>query len=306
MTATIIDGKKIAAEVRAEVAERVRALLARGVTPGFVDLLIGEDPASKLYVGMKYKAAAEAGITAFDHLLPADAPLEQALEIIRALNADANVHGIIVQSPLPKESPIDIFDLQRAIDPEKDVDGLHPENQGLLAMGRPRYVPATPLGVAELLRRQGIEVAGKRTVVVGRSILVGRPLSILLSLKEPPGMNATVTLCHTGTKRLEIETRRAEVLVVAAGIPRGITANMVSADAVVIDVGTNKGPDGKLVGDVDFDHVKNFAGAITPVPGGVGPMTVAMLMSNVATAAERAPERAAADAPAAAPPETTA
>jgi methylenetetrahydrofolate dehydrogenase (NADP+)/methenyltetrahydrofolate cyclohydrolase len=306
VTATIIDGKKIAAEVRAEVAERVRALAARGTTPGFVDLLIGEDPASALYVGMKYKAAAEAGITAFDHLLPADAPLEQALEIIRGLNADPNVHGIIVQSPLPKESPIDIFELQRAIDPEKDVDGLHPENQGLLAMGRPRYVPATPLAVVELLRRQGIEVAGKRTVVVGRSNLVGRPLSILLSLKEPPGMNATVTLCHTGTNRLDLETRRAQVLVVAAGIPKGITANMVTADAVVIDVGTNKGPDGKLVGDVDFEHVRNFAGAITPVPGGVGPMTVAMLMSNVATAAERAAERSAAGATAPAPPEATA
>jgi methylenetetrahydrofolate dehydrogenase (NADP+)/methenyltetrahydrofolate cyclohydrolase len=292
VTATIIDGKKIAAEVRAEVAERVRALAARGVTPGFVDLLIGEDQASKLYVGMKYKAAAEAGMTAFDHLLPTDAPLDQALEIIRSLNADPSVHGIIVQSPLPRASPIDIFDLQRAIDPEKDVDGLHPENQGLLAMGRPRHVPATPLGVVELLRREGIEVAGKRTVVVGRSNLVGRPLSILLSLKEPPGLNATVTLCHTGTKRLEIETRRAEILVVAAGIPHGITASMVSAGAVVIDVGTNKGPDGKLVGDVDFEHVRNFAGAITPVPGGVGPMTVAMLMSNVVTAAERAADRA--------------
>jgi methylenetetrahydrofolate dehydrogenase (NADP+) / methenyltetrahydrofolate cyclohydrolase len=306
VTATIIDGKKIAAEVRAEVAERVRALAARGVTPGFVDLLIGEDPASKLYVGMKYKAAAEAGITAFDQLLPADAPLEQALEIIRGLNEDPNVHGIIVQSPLPKESPIDIFDLQRAIDPEKDVDGLHPENQGLLAMGRPRYVPATPLAVVELLRRQGIEVAGKRTVVVGRSNLVGRPLSILLSLKEPLGMNATVTLCHTGTKRLDLETRRAEVLVVAAGVPKGITANMVTADAVVIDVGTNKGSDGKLVGDVDFEHVRNFAGAITPVPGGVGPMTVAMLMSNVATAAERAAERVAPGGSVANPPETAA
>jgi methylenetetrahydrofolate dehydrogenase (NADP+)/methenyltetrahydrofolate cyclohydrolase len=293
MGATIIDGKRIGAEVRAEVGERVKALADRGVTPGFVDLLIGEDPASKLYVGMKYKAAAEAGMKAFDHLLPADATLEQALDIIRELNADPSVHGIIVQSPLPAESPIDIFELQRAIDPEKDVDGLHPENQGLLALGRPRYVPATPLGVVELLRREGIELEGKRTVVVGRSSLVGRPLSILLSLKDRPGMNATVTVCHTGTKDLGQETRRAEVLIVAAGIPKGITADMVARGAVVIDVGTNRDADGKLVGDVDFERVAPFAQAITPVPGGVGPMTVAMLMANVATAAERAADRAA-------------
>jgi methylenetetrahydrofolate dehydrogenase (NADP+)/methenyltetrahydrofolate cyclohydrolase len=294
MTATLIDGKRIASEIRAEVAERVRALAERNVTPGFVDLLIGEDPASQLYVGMKYKAAAEAGMVAFDRLLPADASLDQALSIIGELNEDPKVHGIIVQSPLPAESPIDIFELQRAIDPEKDVDGLHPENQGLLAMGRPRFVPATPLGVVELLRREGIEVKGKRVTVVGRSTLVGRPLSILLSLKEHPGLNATVTLCHTGTKDVGLETRRAEVLIVAAGIPKGITANMVTRGAVVIDVGTNKGPDGKLVGDVDFEHVFPYARAITPVPGGVGPMTVAMLMANVVTAAERVADRAAA------------
>jgi methylenetetrahydrofolate dehydrogenase (NADP+) / methenyltetrahydrofolate cyclohydrolase len=292
MTATIIDGKRIGAEVRAEVAERVRALAARGVTPGFVDLLVGEDPASKLYVGMKYKAAAEAGMRAFDHLLPANASLEQALDIVDRLNADPQVHGIIVQSPLPAESPIDIFELQRAIDPEKDVDGLHPENQGLLALGRPRYVPATPLGVVELLRREGIELEGRRTVVVGRSSLVGRPLSILLSLKDPPGMNATVTVCHTGTKDLGQETRRGEVLIVAAGIPKGITADMVARGSVIVDVGTNKTPQGKLVGDVDFEHVAPLAKAITPVPGGVGPMTVAMLMANVAMAAERAADRA--------------
>jgi methylenetetrahydrofolate dehydrogenase (NADP+)/methenyltetrahydrofolate cyclohydrolase len=293
MTATIIDGKKIAAEVRAEVAARVAALAARGMTPGFVDLLIGEDPASKLYVGMKYKAAGEAGMKAFDHLLPANASPEQALEIIRGLNADPQVHGIIVQSPLPPESPIDIFELQRAIDPEKDVDGLHPENQGLLAMGRPRFVPATPAGVVELLHREGVALEGRRVVVVGRSTLVGRPLSTLLSLKGA-GLNATVTLCHTGTKDLALETRRADILVVAAGIPKAITADMVTPGAVVIDVGTNKGLDGKLVGDVDFEQVSKVAGAISPVPGGVGPMTVAMLMVNVVTAAERFATRPAA------------
>src|SRR2546422_3893247 len=290
MTATIIDGKKIAAEVRSEVAERVRRLAARGVTPGFVDLLIGDDPASKLYVGMKYRAATEAGMGAFDQLLPASAPTEEALAIIEKLNADPRVHGVIVQSPLPPESRIDILELQEAIDPEKDVDGLHPVNQGRLAMGRPRFVPATPAGVVELLHREGIEVEGRRVVVVGRSTLVGRPLSTLLSLKAP-GLNATVTLCHTGTKDLALETRRAEILVVAAGIPRAVTGDMVAPGAVVIDVGTNKGPDGKLVGDVDFDQVSKVATAITPVPGGVGPMTVAMLMANVTTAAERAADR---------------
>src|SRR5439155_16831002 len=180
---------------------------------------------------------------AFDRLLPATATREEALGIVEDLNADPNVHGVIVQSPLPKESPIDIFELQQAIHPEKDVDGLHPENQGLLAMGRPRFVPATPAGVVELLHRTGITVEGARVVVVGRSTLVGRPLSILLSQKGP-GLNATVTLCHTGTKDLATETRRAEILVVAAGQAKSITADRVMPGAVVIDVGTNKGEEG--------------------------------------------------------------
>ena len=290
MTATIIDGKKIAAEVRSEVAERVQRLAEIGVVPGFVDLLIGDDPASKVYVGMKYRAAAEAGMKALDRFLPATAPAEEALSIIQELNNDPQVHGVIVQSPLPPQSSIDILRLQEAIDPEKDVDGLHPLNQGLLAVGRPRFVPATPAGVVELLHREGIDVEGRRVVVVGRSSLVGRPLSILLSLKAP-GLNATVTLCHTGTKDLGLETRRAEILVVAAGLPKAVTGDMVTPGAVVIDVGTNRSSEGKLVGDVDFDQVSKVARAISPVPGGVGPMTVAMLMANVATAAERAAER---------------
>jgi methylenetetrahydrofolate dehydrogenase (NADP+)/methenyltetrahydrofolate cyclohydrolase len=285
MAAKIIDGKAIAAEVRAEVAERVGKVGARGLVPGFVDLLIGDDAASGTYVRMKNKAAAEAGMRAFDHTLPADASLEQALGIIAKLNADPDVHGVIVQSPLPPGSPIDIFELQRAISPSKDVDGLHPENQGLLAMGRPRFVPATPAGVVELLKRSGIDPAGKRVVIVGRSTLVGRPLSILLSSKGP-GLNATVTLCHTGTKDLALETMRADILVVAAGQAKAVTGEMVSPGAVVIDVGTNRGDDGKLVGDVDFDQVSKVASAITPVPGGVGPMTVAMLLSNTVLAAE--------------------
>jgi methylenetetrahydrofolate dehydrogenase (NADP+)/methenyltetrahydrofolate cyclohydrolase len=290
VTAKIIDGKAIAAEVRAEVAERVKALAGRGVVPGFVDLLIGNDAASATYVRMKNKAAAEAGMRAFDHVLSATAGPEEALGLIEELNANPEVHGIIVQSPLPGESPIDIFDLQRAILPEKDVDGLHPENQGLLAMGRPRYVPATPAGVVELLHREGVAVEGARVVVVGRSVLVGRPLSILLSQKGP-GLNATVTLCHTGTKDLTTETRRAEILIVAAGHAGAVTADMVMPGVVVIDVGTNRGPNGKLVGDVAFESVSKVASAITPVPGGVGPMTVAMLMANTVTAAEQAASR---------------
>src|SRR5438309_7169860 len=236
---------------------------------------------------MKNKAAAEAGMRAFDRTLPSGASLEEALGIIEELNADQNVHGVIVQSPLPDESPIDIFDLQRAISPTKDVDGLHPENQGLLAMGRPRYVPATPAGVVELLKRSGNDPLGKRVVIVGRSTLVGRPLSILLSSKGE-GLNATVTICHTGTKDLAVETLRADILIVAAGQARAVTGDMVSPGAIVVDVGTNRGEDGKLIGDVDFDQVSKVASAITPVPGGVGPMTVAMLMHNVVLAAELA------------------
>ena len=285
MAARIIDGKAIAAEIRGEVAARVEALSRRGVTPGFVDLLIGDDAASATYVRMKNRAAAEVGMRAIDATLPADAPAERALELVEGFNADPDVHGVIVQSPLPDESPIDIFDLQRAIAPAKDVDGLHPENQGLLALGRPRFVPATPAGVVELLRRSGAELEGRDAVVVGRSTLVGRPLSILLSQKLP-GLNATVTLCHTGTKDLAAHTRRADVLVAAAGHLRAITADMVKPGATVIDVGTNRTDEG-LRGDVDFEAVREVAGAITPVPGGVGPMTVAMLLVNTVTAAER-------------------
>src|SRR5438105_12453229 len=236
---------------------------------------------------MKNKAATEAGMHAFEHTLPADATLEHALEIIGKLNDDPDVHGAMVQGPMPPGSPIDLFDLQSAIAPAKDVDGLHPENQGLLAMGRPRFVPATPAGVVELLKRADIDVAGKRVVVVGRSTLVGRPLSILLSMKGE-GLNATVTICHTGTKDVARETLRADILVVAAGHARAVTGEMVTPGAVVVDVGTNRTDDGKLVGDVDFDQVSKVAGAITPVPGGVGPMTVAMLMQNVVLAAELA------------------
>jgi methylenetetrahydrofolate dehydrogenase (NADP+)/methenyltetrahydrofolate cyclohydrolase len=281
MSARIIDGKAIAAQVRKEVAERVARA---GVTPGFVDVLIGEDPASKMYVGMKYKAAAECGMVAFDKFLPASASLDEALSLIEQLNADPSVHGIIVQSPLPPESPIDIFELQKATSPLKDVDGLHPENQGLLMMGRARFVPATPAGVIELLHRGEVEVEGRHVVVIGRSNLVGRPLSVLLSTKGR-GLNATVTLCHTGTKDVGQFTREADIVIVAAGHAKALTADMVKPGVVVIDVGTNNDAEGRLIGDVDFASVSEIASAISPVPGGVGPMTVAMLMDNVARAA---------------------
>lgn len=279
MTARILDGKAIAAAVRTEVAERVALLNA---PPGLAAVLVGNDPASHLYVGNKRKAAAEVGIVSHDADLPASLTQEELQKVIRDLNADPAVHGIIVQLPLPDH--IDAIAAQEGIDPRKDVDGLHPENQGLLALGRPRFVPATPAGVVEILRRSEIGVGGRNVTVVGRSALVGRPLSILLSLKGD-GRNATVTLCHTGTRDLAEHTRRADILVVAAGHPGAVTADMVRPGATVIDVGTNRGPDGKLVGDVDFPAVREVAGAITPVPGGVGPMTVAMLLSNTARAA---------------------
>jgi methylenetetrahydrofolate dehydrogenase (NADP+)/methenyltetrahydrofolate cyclohydrolase len=280
MTASLIDGKAIAAEVRAEVAERVSKLEH---APGLAAVLVDYDPASKIYVGSKRKMAAEIGIVSHDRDLPRDVSQEELLKVVRELNADPAVHGIIVQLPLPPG--VDPILIQEAIDPNKDVDGLHPENQGLLALGRPRFVPATPAGVVELLARSNVEVEGRHVVVVGRSGLVGRPVSILLSLKGP-GLNATVTLCHTGTRDLAAHTREADILVVAAGHAKAITADMVKGGVVVIDVGMNRDQDtGKLCGDVDFDAVKEVASAITPVPGGVGPMTVAMLLSNTARAA---------------------
>jgi len=246
-------------------------------------VMVGDDPASHVYVGQKRKMAAEVGIVSFDNDLPATISQVELLDRVQVLNVNPSVHGILVQLPLPEH--IDQITVQEAIDPHKDVDGLHPENQGLLALGRPRFIPATPAGVVEIMERAGVEVEGKRVVVVGRSALVGRPLSILLSLKAD-GLNATVTLCHTGTKDIAAYTREAEIVIVAAGKRNTLTADMVAPGATVIDVGTNRGDDGKLVGDVDFATVSEVAGAITPVPGGVGPMTVAMLLMNTVRAAE--------------------
>jgi methylenetetrahydrofolate dehydrogenase (NADP+) / methenyltetrahydrofolate cyclohydrolase len=282
MGAQIIDGRALAAQVRAEVAERVAKA---GVKPGFVDLLVGDDPASVQYVGMKNRAAEQAGMTWFDRRLPADATQEDILLTIAEMNADPAIHGILVQLPLPKTCDADPFEIVASIAPEKDVDGLSPISQGLLAMGRSdAFAPATPLAVIEVLSRSQIPVEGQHVVVIGRSLLLGRPLSIMLSTKGP-GLNATVTLCHTGTKDLGAHTRQADIIIAAAGSMNSVTADMVKPGAAVIDCGTNRDADGKTVGDVDFAAVAEVAGWITPVPGGVGPLTVAMLMSNVARAA---------------------
>ncbi|HJR18191.1 MAG TPA: bifunctional 5,10-methylenetetrahydrofolate dehydrogenase/5,10-methenyltetrahydrofolate cyclohydrolase [Actinomycetota bacterium] len=280
MTARILDGKAIAAEVRADVAEHVSKLAA---PPGLAAVLVGDDPASHVYVGQKRKMAAEVGIASIDADLPASVSQAELIDRVRTLNENPMVHGILVQLPLPDH--IDPILVQETIHPRKDVDGLHPENQGLLSLGRPRFIPCTPAGCVEILERSEIDLEGKRVVVIGRSNLVGRPLSMLLGLKAP-GLNATVTTCHTGTKDIGAYTRDAEIIFVAAGRRNTLTADMVSPGVVVIDVGTNRNEEGKLVGDVDFAGVSEVAGAITPVPGGVGPMTVAMLLMNTVRAAE--------------------
>lgn len=283
--ADIIDGKKIAVEVLEEVRGRVEALRARGVTPGLAAILVGDDPASERYVNGKRKDAEGVGIVSTLHRLGADADPGELASLIDSLNANASVHGILLQLPLPRHLDADDFIMR--IDPAKDVDGLHPVSQGLLAQGRPRFIPCTPSGVQQMLVRTGVDVSGAHVVVVGRSVLVGRPVSILLSNKAD-GANATVTICHTGTRDLAGFTKQADILVVAAGVAKAIGAGHVSPGAVVIDVGINVGPDGKLSGDVDFEAVSKIARAISPVPGGVGLMTRAMLMANTALAAELA------------------
>jgi methylenetetrahydrofolate dehydrogenase (NADP+) / methenyltetrahydrofolate cyclohydrolase len=284
VTARIIDGKAIAATVRTEVAERVRALADHGVVPGLAAVLVGDDPASKIYVAAKQKACAEAGIHSERLDLPADVSEQTLLAEIERLNQDPAVHGILVQLPLPPR--MDVLAVHEAMSPDKDVDGLTPVSVGRMVRGEPGYRPCTPLGIVELLARTNVSIEHSEVVVVGRGALVGMPLAIMLSQKAPRA-NATVTLCHTGTRELGIHTRRAEILVVAAGRPGTVTADMVMAGATVIDVAVNRLEDGTLVGDVDFEAVSRVAGAITPVPGGVGPMTVAMLLANTVTAAER-------------------
>ena len=289
MPASIIDGNAIAAGIRAEVAARVSAhTAAGGAVPQLTAVLVGDDPASATYVRNKARACAEAGIDARTITPPADISQDELIDIVRGLNADPVVSGILVQLPLPPH--IDERAVTEAVDPDKDVDGLHPVNLGRLVQGQPHLVPATPAGVQQLLLRTGNDPGGKRVVVVGRSTLVGKPLALLLGQKAE-GANATVTLAHTGTTDLAAVAREADILVVAAGRPNTVTAEMVSPGAVVIDVGTNRVDDAtrkrgwRLTGDVDFEGVSQVAGAITPVPGGVGPMTIAMLLVNTLRAA---------------------
>jgi methylenetetrahydrofolate dehydrogenase (NADP+) / methenyltetrahydrofolate cyclohydrolase len=284
MTAKILDGKSVAGAVRAEVAERVKSLSDRGVTPGLAAVLVGEDEPSKIYVGGKQKASAEVGIHSERLDLPADISQQDLIEQIERLNRDPDVHGILVQLPLPAH--IEVTPVHEAIEPTKDVDGLTPFSVGRMVRGEPIFLPCTPLGIVELLVRSGVTLEHTEVVIVGRGALVGLPLAIMLAQKAPRA-NATVTVCHTGTLDLRKHTRRAEILVVAAGRPGIVTADMVMPGATVVDVAVNRLPDGRLVGDVDFEEAAKVAGAITPVPGGIGPMTIAMLLVNTVTAAER-------------------
>ncbi len=283
MTAKIIDGKAIAADVRAEVAKRVAALGERDVVPGLATVLVGEDPASKVYVASKRKACAEVGIKAWDHDLDASTPQQELLDLLTQLNENAEVHGILVQLPLPEH--IDEETVLNAVLPSKDADGFHPCNLGRLVTGDHVVAPATPAGIQEMLVRTGVETTGAEVVIVGRSNIVGKPLAALMAQKAA-GANATVTLCHTGTKDLAAHTKRADILVAAIGRAQAITGPMIAPGATVIDVGINRTENG-LVGDVDFAAASEIAGAITPVPGGVGPMTIAMLLSNTVKLAER-------------------
>lgn len=294
MSARILSGKEIAEEIRAEIAEETRRLKeASGVTPGLATILVGEDPASHSYVSAKGRAAKELGFHSVQETHGADLSEAALLAMVRSFNADPAIHGILVQLPLPKH--IDEQKVIMAIDPDKDVDGFHPVNIGRLVVGAPGFAPCTPAGILEMIRRSGAETAGAEAVVVGRSNIVGKPIAIML-MQKAAGANATVTVAHTRTRDMAFHTRRADILIVAAGAPNAVTADMVKPGAVVIDVGVNRigvaaSGKSKLCGDVDFDAVKDVASAITPVPGGVGPMTITMLMRNTLLSAQRRAER---------------
>jgi methylenetetrahydrofolate dehydrogenase (NADP+) / methenyltetrahydrofolate cyclohydrolase len=276
---SIIDGNKIAQDIRNEVRQSALALKEqKGIVPGLAVVLVGEDPASQIYVGKKAKACAEVGFFSREYKLPAETDEEKLLKIIKKLNKDKLIHGILVQLPLPKH--ISTEKIIAAIDPHKDVDGFHPYNVGGLVTGTPLFVPCTPRGIMELIARTGIDLKGKEAVVVGRSNIVGKPIALLLLAQH-----ATVTICHSRTKDLPAVTRRADILIAAVGKAHMIKADMVKDGVIVIDVGVNRLKNGKLAGDVDFDEVAPKASFITPVPGGVGPMTIAMLMKNTLDAA---------------------
>ncbi|MCC7486869.1 MAG: bifunctional methylenetetrahydrofolate dehydrogenase/methenyltetrahydrofolate cyclohydrolase FolD [Burkholderiales bacterium] len=280
MSAGLIDGAALAREVYAALGDRLRALAGQGVTPGLVVVQIGEDPASNVYVRNKMRACEAAGLRSAVRQLPADCDEAEVLALVAGLNAEPATHGILVQLPLP--AGLDAERITQAIDPAKDVDGFNWMNLGALVAGRARFEPCTPRGVMALLGRAGVPVEGSRAVILGRSNIVGKPLALMLVNRS-----ATVTVCHTRTRDLERHTREADILVAAAGRAGLVTAAMVKRGATVIDVGINRDASGKLVGDVDFASVREVAGRITPVPGGVGPMTVAMLIENTVLAAER-------------------
>ncbi len=277
--ATIIDGKLVSASVRGRIREEVAALSEQGIRPGLAVVIVGDDPASRVYVNGKKKACAEVGIYSEEYALPASTTEEQLLELVAGLNQKAEISGILVQLPLPAH--IDSNRVLLAIDPRKDVDAFHPTNVGHIMIGDYQYLPCTPAGIMELLHYYQLDVAGRECVVIGRSNIVGKPMAMLL-LHE----NGTVTVTHSKTRDLPAVTRRADILVAAIGKTRFVTADMVKEGAVVIDVGMNRDENGKLCGDVDFDAVKEKASAITPVPGGVGPMTITMLLENTVRAAK--------------------
>jgi methylenetetrahydrofolate dehydrogenase (NADP+)/methenyltetrahydrofolate cyclohydrolase len=289
--ARLIDGAGLAAKIRAQVAVEAAALVARGVTPGLSVVLVGDDPASAVYVGAKEKASREAGMAGETIRLSVDTTQAELLAVVERLNADRRVHGILVQMPLPRQ--IDPDTVIRHIRPDKDVDGFHPVNVGKLLIGHTDgFAPCTPAGVQRMLVEYGVETRGAEVVVIGRSTIVGKPMAALL-MQPGAGADATVTICHSRTRDLAAHTRRADILIVAAGRARMVTADMVKPGAVVIDVGVNRIPDAattsgtRLVGDVDFEGVRQVASLITPVPGGVGPMTIAMLLHNTVRAAAR-------------------
>ena len=288
MTAQIIDGKQVAADMRAELKEKVVKLKGQGITPGLAVVLVGDDPASKSYVTAKERACEEIGIYSDDNRLPIDTTEADLLTLVEKLNKDPKINGILVQLPLPKH--IDEDRVLLAIDPAKDVDGFHPVNVGKMVVGQEAYLPCTPHGIIQLLIRNNVKLEGAEVVVVGRSNIVGKPIANLLIQKAPTG-NATVTVCHTRTKNMAEHVKRADIIIAAAGWPNTVTADMVKDGAVVIDVGVNRAEDAtkkngyRLVGDVDFEAVKEKASLITPVPGGVGPMTITMLLYNTVQSA---------------------
>jgi methylenetetrahydrofolate dehydrogenase (NADP+)/methenyltetrahydrofolate cyclohydrolase len=291
MTAELIKGAAVAKEIREELKQEIAELKAKhNVVPGLVTVLVGADPASQVYVGAKEKTSQELGIYSERYDLPENTSQEELMKLIDKLNKDPKINGILVQLPLPKH--LNEEQVLYAIDPEKDVDGFHPVNVGKLMIGEPHYLPCTPAGIQQLLIRSGTKIEGAEVVVVGRSNIVGKPIANIL-LQKAPGANATVTIVHTRTRDMAFHTRRADILIVAAGKANAITGDMVKEGAVVIDVGVNeigKTADGKriLAGDVDFESVKDKVKAITPVPGGVGPMTITMLMYNTTESAKRA------------------